>query len=165
MKTIADSHRLIPPFNSAATVPSEVYNLHDIIPEAEWKALSISAFTAATRDNERVALLPFKRSDWINHHLKLLFKNENEKPSKRNMYSPLSLHRVSLTLRCCSKILYYTSTMLAFHQVSARLDKAKLAERLSGVPSIIVDGLLSRFSETARGSTECVSLVLALHVQ
>jgi DNA-directed RNA polymerase I subunit RPA49 len=86
MKAIADSNRLIPPFNSAATVPSDVYKLHDIIPEAEWKAISVSAIKAATRDKERIALLPFKRSEWIYHHIRLLFKNEGEKSSKRNMF-------------------------------------------------------------------------------
>jgi DNA-directed RNA polymerase I subunit RPA49 len=86
MKEIADSNRLIPPFDPNATIPADVYKLHDIIPEIEWKALSVSSFMAATRDSERIALLPFRRSEWINHHLKLLFKNEDEKPSKRTMY-------------------------------------------------------------------------------
>jgi DNA-directed RNA polymerase I subunit RPA49 len=53
-----------------------------------------------------------------------------------------------------SKILIYIASMLAFREVFQNaLEKNKVHERLVAVPSIIVDGLLSRFAEMARGSS------------
>jgi DNA-directed RNA polymerase I subunit RPA49 len=76
-KETADINRLIPPYNPYAEVPDDAYPLHNIIPEAEWKALSTSAFTAANSNRERVALLPYSRSNWINQHLSLLFASSS----------------------------------------------------------------------------------------
>jgi DNA-directed RNA polymerase I subunit RPA49 len=72
-KETADSNRLIPPHDADAEVPGDVYPLHDIIPEAEWKTLSISAFSAAASNMDRIGLLPYSRSTWINQHLSVLF--------------------------------------------------------------------------------------------
>ena len=53
-----------------------------------------------------------------------------------------------------SKILIYIASMLAFREVFQNaLEKNKVHERLGAVPTIIVDGLLSRFAEMARGSS------------
>lgn len=84
MEAEADSTRLIPPFNAEAGEASEVYALHDIIPEVEWKAISASPFKQAASDRDRVHLLPYKRSNWVNQRLALTFKQES--PSKREMY-------------------------------------------------------------------------------
>lgn len=48
--------------------------------------------------------------------------------------------------------------MMAFKHAARGLkgDKAKLQERLKSVPSIIVDGLVSRFMEMPRESNEYV---------
>ena len=46
-----------------------MYPLHDIIPEAEWKALSVSALEETEGTKERAALLPFRWSTWVNAHL------------------------------------------------------------------------------------------------
>jgi DNA-directed RNA polymerase I subunit RPA49 len=45
--------------------------------------------------------------------------------------------------------------MLAFRQATftKSLDKEKLFERFEAIPNIVVDGLLSRFAEVARGSS------------
>ena len=54
----------------------------------------------------------------------------------------------------CRKILLYISAMLAFRQAASRKDisKDQIQEKLSPLPSIIADSLLSRFAEIARGS-------------
>ncbi|KAJ3515004.1 hypothetical protein NLJ89_g2033 [Agrocybe chaxingu] len=39
---------------------SDVYPLHNIIPEAEWKALSVSAFDVAETDKDKIALLAYR---------------------------------------------------------------------------------------------------------
>lgn len=136
-KEASDKNRLIPPFDTTATEPGDIYPLHYIIPEVEWKALSVSALEAAQTDSERIAMFPFRKSTWINDHLKAL-AGASGKSKKKNL-----------------KILLYISAMLAFRQATfARsLDKEKLYERLEAVPNIVVDGLLSRFAETPRGSS------------
>ena len=54
-----------------------------------------------------------------------------------------------------SKILMYISIMMAFRNLTTRkFDKSNVYEKLSAVPSIIIDGLVSRFTETPRASTE-----------
>jgi len=65
----ADSNRLVPPFDASATDPADVYPLRGIIPEVEWKALSISTFEQASSDKERQALFFVKWSKWINEHV------------------------------------------------------------------------------------------------
>jgi DNA-directed RNA polymerase I subunit RPA49 len=79
----ADSNRLIPPYNAGALEPADVYSLHDIIPEAEWKALSISALMNASNDRMRVAALPYCRSEWVNQHLTRAFASDP--PSKKKL--------------------------------------------------------------------------------
>lgn len=84
-KEVADKNRLIPLFSPTATDPAEVYPLHNIIPEAEWKALSISPFDAAETHQDRVALLAHRRSDWISGHLRSL-SDPQSKAQKKNLY-------------------------------------------------------------------------------
>lgn len=35
------------------------------------------------------------------------------------------------------------------------LEKEAIAEKLEGLPGVVLDGLLSRFTETTRASTKC----------
>lgn len=83
-KANADSTRLVPQYDIDALNPSDIYPLHNMIPKPEWKALSISAYMSAGGGAERVALLPFKRSNWINDHLALAFTSPS--PNKTTMY-------------------------------------------------------------------------------
>ena len=59
-------------------------------------------------------------------------------------------------------MLIYVSVMLAFRGVIGGRnipDRTVLLERLAPAPGAVVDGLLSRFTETPRGSTKCVLLL------
>ncbi|KAF9526022.1 Rpa49 subunit specific to nuclear RNA polymerase I [Crepidotus variabilis] len=136
-KEVEDTNRLIPPFSATATSLDDVYPLHDLIPEPEWKALIISPFDAAETYQERVALLPFRQSYYLHDHLKAL-SDPTAKSRKKN-----------------TKILLYISAMLAFRKATEfkKIEKEKVYERLSGVPGIVIDSLLSRFTETSRGSS------------
>ncbi|KAG1733711.1 Rpa49 subunit specific to nuclear RNA polymerase I [Suillus lakei] len=135
-KANADSTRLIPQYDIDALNPSDIYPLHNVIPKPEWKALSISAYMDAGGSAERVALLPFKRSNWINDHLTLAFASPS--PNKTTV-----------------KMLICISTMIAFHKATFKdINKDVIQQRLPMVPSVVIDGLLSRFTETARGSME-----------
>ncbi|THG94133.1 hypothetical protein EW026_g7279 [Hermanssonia centrifuga] len=135
-KATADSNRLIPTYDENAQRPEDVYKLHDIIPEVEFNALSITPLKAAATMHERKALLPHSRSNWINQHLSLIFSAP--KPNKTHL-----------------KLLLYISAMFAFKNASKLVnDKQALQERLKGVPSVVVDGLLSRFTETSRDKNQ-----------
>ena len=59
--------------------PDDAYKLHDIIPEAEFNALSITKIRGANGHN-RILALPYSRSNWVNQHLTLLFSAP--KPNK-----------------------------------------------------------------------------------
>lgn len=132
----ADSTRLVPPYNAEATVPSEVYPLHNIIPEAEWRTLSATPFLVVGQ-KQRTPLLPFQRSKWINQHLHSTC--DSTSPSKTNI-----------------KILQYISFMMFFRKmaVQSNLGKVSLEEKLASMPSVVADGLLSRFTESARSSSK-----------
>ncbi|GJE92909.1 RNA polymerase I associated factor, A49-like protein [Phanerochaete sordida] len=135
-KAAADGSRLIPPYNADAQRPEEVYKLHDIVPEAELNSIQINALKAMGSNKQRVDSLPYSRSNWINQHLSLLFSAP--KPNKIEL-----------------KILVYISAMLAFRAASRVVsDKQVLQERLKSVPSIVVDGLLSRFTEASRDTNQ-----------
>jgi DNA-directed RNA polymerase I subunit RPA49 len=82
-KASADAARLIPEHDPDAADPSGVYPLHNIIPEAEFSALSVSRLLAAKTDFERLALLPHSRSSWVQQHLALAFASP--KPRKEHM--------------------------------------------------------------------------------
>ncbi len=82
-KATADSNRLIPTYDENAQRPEDVYKLHDIIPEVEFNALSITPLKAAATMHERKALLPHSRSNWINQHLSLIFSAP--KPNKTHL--------------------------------------------------------------------------------
>ncbi|KAG9308698.1 Rpa49 subunit specific to nuclear RNA polymerase I [Chiua virens] len=135
-RAMADGARLVPPYNSDAETPSEIYPLHNVIPEAEWKTLSPSAIIQASTSKERTALLTYQRSKWINQHLDLVCASPS--PSKTH-----------------AKILMYISIMMSFRNLTIReFKKPDVYEKLSAAPSIIIDGLMSRFTETPRGSTK-----------
>ncbi|TFK24889.1 Rpa49 subunit specific to nuclear RNA polymerase I [Coprinopsis marcescibilis] len=137
-KVSTDNNRLIPPFSATANMPDDIYPLHSIIPEVEWKALSVSAFDSTQNENERLALLPFRYSNWIKEHINALGNSSSSKSNKKTL-----------------KILLYISGMLAFRQASSRkeISKDQIQEKLSSLPSIVADSLLSRFTEVPRGST------------
>ncbi|OSD00005.1 RNA polymerase I associated factor A49-like protein [Trametes coccinea BRFM310] len=135
-KAAADSNRLIPPYHADAQSPEQVYDLHDIIPEVEFNALPVSAFKSAKSLQDRIALLPYNRSDWLKLQLKLI-------------YSAPKANKTEL------KLVYYISTMMAFYKNSRNVgDKEALQQRLSSVPSIVLDGLISRFTEVERSTNK-----------
>lgn len=54
-----------------------------------------------------------------------------------------------------SKILYYISCLRQLEKSKNALgNSAVLVDRMNGMPRIIIDGLIKRFTETAKGSTK-----------
>ncbi|KAJ7619410.1 Rpa49 subunit specific to nuclear RNA polymerase I [Roridomyces roridus] len=151
-KELSDSSRQIPVFDATATEPADVYPLHGIIPEPEWKTLPVNPLQEASSAKERKATLPHQKSRWLNSRVELAM-GQDDKERRRNI-----------------KILFYIACMMAFRSVTERkFKKEKLVERLSGVPGSVVDSLLDRFTECTRGSTEPQStpelqLLLLTHI-
>ncbi|KAJ7756279.1 Rpa49 subunit specific to nuclear RNA polymerase I [Mycena metata] len=136
-KDLADSNRPVPPFSLTATDPADIYPLHGIIPEPEWKALSVTAFYEAGSAYERKQILPFRGSDWVNTRIESTMEH-SDKERKRTL-----------------KILFYISSMMAFRRTTERkFKKEELPTKLPTVPGAVIDSLLSRFTECPRGSTE-----------
>lgn len=63
--------RLLPIPNLTTTDPAQVYPLDTLIPEEEFKAIETKAITKAGSDRDRMALLPFGRSRWIESKMRL----------------------------------------------------------------------------------------------
>lgn len=80
---MADKNRLIPPFSESATDPADIYPLYDIIPEAEFKALSVSRFDTTQSQEERIAMLPYRKSTWVNNHLSSLAEATGKNKKKQ----------------------------------------------------------------------------------
>ena len=161
-KAVADNSRLIPPFNADAERPDDVYPIANIITDAEWNSISISAMLKAETDRDRTALLPYNRSAWIKQKVREAFGGR--KPNKTNLYLPRSFASYAPGINLLyshRKLLFAISAIFTFYNARRNVsDKAKLQERLSRIPATLVDGLLSRFTDSARGSTKyVVSLV------
>ncbi len=82
-KEVADMSRPIPPYNATTSDPAEVYDLHDIIPENEWKAIPTEILNKSTSEQEKLALLPARNSDWVYSNLKRL--DLSEKGTKKKL--------------------------------------------------------------------------------
>lgn len=135
-KATADDSRLIPPFNASAERPDDVYPITNIITDSEWKSISISAILKAENDRDRVAHLPYNRSTWIKQKVQESFAGR--KPRKTNL-----------------KLLFVISSMFAFYNARRNVsEREKLQERLGRIPTTLLDGLLSKFTDSARGSTK-----------
>ncbi|KZV71749.1 RNA polymerase I associated factor A49-like protein [Peniophora sp. CONT] len=135
----ADASRLIPAYNINASTPEEVYPLHNIVPESEWNALDsiVSSIKAASDHVARLKCLPYTRSSWVGTHIKQAFHSDS-KPKTSTL-----------------KMLVYVATLLTFRAVAGKHvpEREKLLEKMAPSSEIVVDGLLSRFTENARGST------------
>ncbi|KAF7326675.1 Rpa49 subunit specific to nuclear RNA polymerase I [Mycena venus] len=106
-KDLADANRQVPPFSLTATDPADVYPLHGIIPEPEWKALPVSAFYEAGSAYERKQVLPFRGSEWVNARVEAAMAEhtggDKDKDRKRQL-----------------KLLFYIAAMMAFPSLLAR---------------------------------------------
>lgn len=116
----------------------------------------------AENDRDRTALLPYNRSAWIKQKIRDAFAGR--KPSKSTLYLTPSLiscaHGADMSTSS-RKLLFAISAIFAFYTARRNVsDKGKLQERLSKIPATLLDGLLSKFTDSARGSTKCVILQL-----
>nr|GAT56042.1 Rpa49 subunit specific to nuclear RNA polymerase I [Mycena chlorophos] len=137
-KELADKSRPIPPFDAETANVDEVYPLHGIIPEAEWKGLSVAAFYEAGTPGDRRQLLPLRNSSWVNTRVEAALTGAKTKDRKKTL-----------------KLLFYISCMMGFRkEMSRKPSREDLSTRLSVVPDTVIDSLVSRFTQTARDTTQ-----------
>ncbi|KAI0031466.1 Rpa49 subunit specific to nuclear RNA polymerase I [Vararia minispora EC-137] len=138
---VADSARLIPAYDANAMTPEDAYPLHNIIPEPELNALDSLASSLKSAENvtARLKCLPFAQSEWIKHHLLQAFR-----PGSKLRNQTL-------------KVIAYIAAMFNFRRAASgprgAPERAELLKKMERTPEIVVDGLLSRFTETPRGSS------------
>ncbi|KTW25661.1 hypothetical protein T552_03521 [Pneumocystis carinii B80] len=137
----------IPPPNTETTKLEEVYSLSDIITEAELSAIHVKAILQEQNERNRTLLFPFKNSRYVNEHLSKALKAE-----KKNK------HYI--------KLLYYASLLMAFYTNHHLVSKKELlTKKLGEPPLILIDHLITRFSERAHSGKnyETIQLVITSH--
>ncbi|KAA1474187.1 RNA polymerase I associated factor, A49-like protein [Dentipellis sp. KUC8613] len=139
-KLAADAARPIPPYNMEAEIPEDIYPLHGIIPEQEWQALDslLPQLKAASSNLARAKLLSNTRSKWVSQHLALAYAGP--KPKAKTV-----------------KLLIYIAAMLSFRAITggkAVPERDAIVEKMSPTPEIVIDSLISRFTEKLRGSNK-----------
>lgn len=136
LEVLANNARLIPPPNLTTTDPEEVYALNDLIPSEEYSAIDPTPIIKAADDRERMKLLPFGSSRWIEQKLRL------------------ALNMPFGTKKPTVKCLYYIACLRQFQKMKKALGKSDvLVEKMNGMPKVIIDGLVKRFTETPKGTT------------
>ncbi len=133
----ANLARPIPTPNLSATQPKQAYDLNQLIPPDQLAALDLDPIISAETFKDRHALFSFRRSRFIQNKLRQLFSQSA---------TPLST-KDQTKLR----MVYHLSCLFAFRQVATpnkdhKLTKQNLVDKLNA-PPIIVDGLLSAFTE------------------
>ncbi|KAJ7222361.1 A49-like RNA polymerase I associated factor-domain-containing protein, partial [Mycena pura] len=133
-KELADNSRPVPPFSLTATDPSDVYPLHGIIPETEWKSLTVSALYEAGSAHNRKQILPFRGSDWVNTRLESIMQ-QTEKDKKRSLprtTPQLDLLLLSHMLALCLRIDNYAADhALITRDLSLATEKITALDALS----------------------------------
>jgi DNA-directed RNA polymerase I subunit RPA49 len=150
-KASADAARPIPAFDASATTPAGAYPLANIVPAPEWASLGplTAALSHASSTDERTKMLPDVRSAWITQKLEGVF----------GTLGVAAKTGTDMSKKDTLKAIAYVSTLMAFRKLYRTLDSAdKIASRLRGVPSTVREGVLGRFSETARGSANAAAI-------
>jgi DNA-directed RNA polymerase I subunit RPA49 len=75
---------LIPVPNLTTSDPNEVYSRDAIIPPNEWSALDVSGILKARDDRGRAALLPWRRSRWIEDKMRGIVEGPMSGSAKRS---------------------------------------------------------------------------------
>ncbi|KAK6454721.1 RNA polymerase I alpha subunit [Scheffersomyces xylosifermentans] len=118
--------RPTPVANVDATNVEDIYPLINIIPKKEWDFLRISPLLADIDEKERIELLPYSKSSYINKRLPLLVSQKNAEKLQ---------------------LLMYASLLFGVYDNRRVKDKQTLMTRLQNKPSeVLVDGILERFA-------------------
>lgn len=158
IKAEADAQRPLPPYDQSGGSLEEVYKISSLISDPEFNSCKVDKLLTAKDASAIAQLLP--SGDSVNYIIERLVALKTVKGNKSS--------------RTKVRLLLYMSYLFAFRTLG-RQSRSKVQER-TGAPPVIVDGLFSKFTETARGSTKSSMtpftqakllnyiLVLTLHV-
>lgn len=143
---------LIPTPNLTTTEPSEVYPRDSLIPSAEFSSIDVSNIMRARDDKGRSGSLPWRRSRWIEDKMRVTVLSTSSGTTKKAILSTYHFSVLADELtkdgrRTC----YYLSTLLLLNDLSPTLHRiapAELPAKFPGVPQQLVNGCISRFTES-----------------
>ncbi|KAG5513242.1 hypothetical protein PMAC_001612 [Pneumocystis sp. 'macacae'] len=137
-----DEYWPVPPQNTETTNVEEVYLLSDIVSAEELSAIHVKSLFRAPDERSRESIIEgnnsnivYRNSRYINQHLEKTLADG--KKNKRRV-----------------RLLYYISLLMAFHANYQLVSKKELlVKKLGDPPEILVDHLITRFSEFSRSGT------------
>ncbi|KAH9463170.1 hypothetical protein MJO29_008576 [Puccinia striiformis f. sp. tritici] len=138
----ADANRPIPTFNANASDPKDVYLLSNVVSNLELNSIPLGPILNAATAQEAARHLPTSRSVYVTKRLESLWKRcPDTKLDKRE------------TKRL--RILVYINYLISIRRLK-KFTRDSISHKLatdksSSTPDSIVDGILSRFTETAKG--------------
>lgn len=136
-----------------ASRPDQVYNIHDVVSEAELSSIDITPLLAAPSFKELNAQLPFRRSKFVGTHLRRLVPSRSTVEETSTAGLAASMSRKD---RDKLRLLVHLSQLFAFRQATAggresALERSKLGVKLGELASpAIVDAMLERYSDVQR---------------
>ncbi|KAG7087686.1 hypothetical protein E1B28_013633 [Marasmius oreades] len=116
VKEVEDANRLIPQFDDTTADPAEVYPLHSIVPESEWRVIDTSNLEAVSAKDKNM-LLPSAHPVWIQNHVKAL-DGLNAKSTKKRW-----------------KMVYYVSALFTLRRIVGknRMDKQAIHQKMKAI--------------------------------
>jgi DNA-directed RNA polymerase I subunit RPA49 len=146
IKEEADAARPVPSFDTAATDPRHIYSVEDVAPQGETKAVPIYGLLQAGSAEERIQMLPYKRSRFVNDRLARLLDDLGEAPPSGKQKKQI-------------RYLYLLSAHMAFRSRTHSKDGPRGRLDGIGVPPAIITGIGDRFSEKSKQGKACVLFV------
>ncbi|KAF8332014.1 RNA polymerase I associated factor, A49-like protein [Cantharellus anzutake] len=153
-RKVSNEHMPFPRANLHASIPGEVYNLDDIALPEELKSFDVKPILSAHTNADRAQLLPYLSSIWARDCLQTLFGAgaPDESTLREFMFA-------------CS-MMAFRSHFLQKVGFGRRKIGAILEEQ-HGIPSLVIHGLLDRFteqSESRRMLTSTMGIRLTSHL-
>lgn len=138
-----DAARPIPPFNKQATDPSQVYSLSSIVSSTELNSIPLEPIFNAPSLRAAYQLLPFSASRFIQSRLAIVWHR-------------LSQAKLDKVERKRLRLLVYINCLMTIAPLR-NLSRDRISHKLScglcrTIPDSIVEGILTRFTETAQGA-------------
>ncbi|GAA97250.1 hypothetical protein E5Q_03927 [Mixia osmundae IAM 14324] len=137
VKAAQEDAALIPPFDREATEVDQIYPMSTLMPDEEFKAIDYRVFGQAEKIEERLALLPTLKSEFVTRRLRAVLPE-----GRRNKLSSAEKRRIRQVV--------YLSCLHAFRSGQS-VGKDAVANRLGlfGNP-MLVERFIERFTEKGR---------------
>lgn len=164
------------PANPRFLAPIQAYDIKTIISPAAKASIKpfLEQLAACDEDRDRIKLLPFSHSDWVNKRMKDL--GSVTKPNKEKLYvlvltrmrrpergsrphrvhiRPVSDTRMHEPIFYHRRMVVFISMMRQFERCGRSVgDRPKLVEKMGSTPRVVLDSLIEMFTESPRGSNK-----------